>query len=186
MLRDIGPADGIEVLALRYFNVIGCDPLFRTGPYEHDRSDVLGLLLEAMSDGRPFVVNGADWPTSDGTPVRDFVHVWDVAQAHLRAARRWPTGGGFEVMNIGTGHPTTVKQLVAAAGEVSGGCPDVVTGDRRPGDIAGSCADASRAFSSLGWRAERSVRSAVADAVRWAELRRAGITSRAAQDNGGR
>jgi UDP-glucose 4-epimerase len=174
MLADICAASPLSALSLRYFNPIGSDPQHRTGPYDPGPMDVMGTLLSAAATGEPFWIHGRDWPTPDGTPVRDFVHVWDVAQAHVAALRAWPAGDTHLVLNVGSGRGTTVRQLVEAFNAVAARPVEVRYDGRRPGDIPGGYPDIAAARRLLRWRPTRDVTAGVRDALEWAAALRAG------------
>ena len=170
ILADVAAATGLRSVALRYFNPIGADPRLRSGLPRLRSADVLGLILAAAQDGTPFTVTGVDWPTRDGSGLRDYLHVWDLALAHVAALE------GFDeltaerrhcVLNLGTGRGTTVLELVAAFERVTGTKLDVVRGPRRPGDVIGACASADLATSLLGWTAGLTLYQAIADALAW-------------------
>lgn len=168
ILDDVCSSDQLSALSLRYFNPIGGDPLLRSGPHEAAFQPVLGAMLAAATAQRPFCIHGSDWPTRDGTPVRDFVDAWDLARAHVAAARRWPTAAArHEAVNIGSGRGTTVAELAQV---VSAELPTPLSieyGGRRPGDAVGCAAVTDKATQLFGWRPQRSVRDAVRTAVRW-------------------
>jgi UDP-glucose 4-epimerase len=133
----------------------------------------MGSLLSAAARGEPFVVHGRDWPTPDGTPVRDFVHVWDIARAHVAALRRWPVEQGHLALNLGSGVGTTVWQLVAEFNRIADPPVELRFGPRRPGDIAGGYPSIEQAVATLGWHPERTLADGVQDALTWAEKLRA-------------
>lgn len=171
MLSDAGFAGQLRALSLRYFNPIGVDPEGRSGPTSDRPSHVLGLLMRAARDGTTFTITGTDWPTRDGSGLRDFIHVWDLALAHVRAVERFddvvPSDQGHRVLNIGTGRGTTVRELVEIFREVSGMDVTVAEGPRRAGDAAGGFALVNAAEAALQWRAERSIPDAVRSALQW-------------------
>jgi UDP-glucose 4-epimerase len=159
-------------IALRYFNPIGADPHRRSGLQHRDPSHVLGLLITAHRTGGTFTITGANWPTRDGSGLRDFIHVWDLARAHVRAVERFDrvtNAEPFSVINLGGGTGTTVRELVAAFERVTGASLDVVEGPSRPGDVAGAYADAQKAADLLDWRAELSIDDGIRDSLAWAE-----------------
>ncbi len=158
------------VVALRYFNVAGADPKGRTGP-QSGRSDVISAACRAALEEQPFTIFGADWPTADGTPVRDFIHVWDLAQMHL-AALAWQLAGHqgepFAVFNCGYGRGVSVREVAAAVAEVSARAFDVRVAARRAGDIGEMVADPGRFLAATGFRpAHADVRDIVASHYRW-------------------
>ena len=169
VLTDVCTAEPVQAVSLRYFNPVGADPQLRTGRAETDARDVLTSLLSAARDGRPFVINGDDWDTDDGTPLRDFVHVADVARAHVAAVHLSDsTTGSHSIINIGSGRATTVRAL---ADVVAGQLPEpleVKVGPRRAGDTVGCRADIGLAAQLLGWRPTATLDEAVRDALRWA------------------
>lgn len=168
ILDDVCGSEELSALSLRYFNPIGCDPLLRSGPHRATFQPVLGAMLDASAAARPFCIHGNDWPTRDGTPLRDFVDVWDLARAHVAAARRWPSGARpHEVVNIGSGHGTTVAELARAVSEQLPVPLRIEYDERRPGDAAGCAAVIDKAQQLFGWRPQRSVRDAVRTALRW-------------------
>lgn len=175
MLADAGRAHQLQAIALRYFNPIGTDPAGRSGMVSPDASHVLAVLMHAVSHDSPFTVTGTLWPTRDGSGLRDYVHVWDLALAHVAALTRFDEvmataadGGGFEVINLGTGRGTTVWELVAAFERATGQALATVEGPARPGDVAGACASGEKAWKKLGWRPERTVADGIEDSLRWA------------------
>ncbi|GAA4931252.1 UDP-glucose 4-epimerase GalE [Actinoplanes utahensis] len=172
MLADIGAATPLRTLALRYFNLIGADPRMRTGLQLPAPTHVLGRLIEAYREGRPFPVTGVDYPTRDGSGIRDYVHVWDLAGAHLRALEvfdsLFPAGrGGHLAINLGTGAGTTVLEFVDAFNRVADRPVATVAAPRRPGDPAGAFTRGTRAAELLGWRAGRTVAEGIRDSLTW-------------------
>lgn len=172
VLSDICHAGSVRALSLRYFNPIGADPQLRTGPQIANATHVLGRLMQAHSAGRPFTIFGTDWPTPDGTGIRDYIHVWDLAQAHVRALDRFDDiVDRYEVVNVGTGFGTTVRTLISEFERVTGSTLDVREGPARPGDVAGSYTRTDKAHSLLGWRAQHSVADGIHDALAWTARR---------------
>jgi UDP-glucose 4-epimerase len=129
-------------------------------------------MISASSDGTPFRITGTDHPTRDGTAIRDYVHVWDLAQAHVNAVRRFPhlfTNGNHRlVVNLGTGKGTTVRELVDVFNEVARCHLHVVEANRRPGDLPGFYSRYERARQLLGWRPAHSIADSVRDSLEWA------------------
>ncbi len=184
ILADTSAAGDVTAVALRYFNPVGADPQLRTGQQTGRGSHVLARLMEARTAGTPFTVTGTTWPTRDGSGLRDYVHVWDLALAHVAALQRFDgvlesgtTGPGYDVINLGTGRGTTVLELVEAFNDVVDEPVPVVLGPPRAGDVAGACAAADKAARKLGWHAERSLREAIGDALKW-EARRPEVLPR--------
>jgi UDP-glucose 4-epimerase len=172
-LEDISGAGDIRVVSLRYFNPIGADPKMRTGLQVRRPTHALGKMIEAFRSGEDFHITGVDWPTRDGSGIRDYVHVWDLAEAHIKALRRFdgilPAGGadGYRVINLGTGTGTTVRELVRAFENVTGRPLPVVETGRRPGDSAGAYASGGRAADLLDWRPLHSVEEGIRDSLTW-------------------
>lgn len=177
ILADTAAATDLSVVSLRYFNPIGADPQLRSGLQVEKPSHALGKLLQARRDGTPFTVTGTQWPTRDGSGLRDYIHVWDLARAHVAALERFDevvTGGvdrtGFEVINLGTGTGTTVFELVDAFAEATGWTPLVQSAPPRAGDVVGCCASAEKAERILGWRAELGLAQGIRDALAWSDV----------------
>lgn len=171
VLRDVAAAQQEwRVALLRYFNPVGAHPSGRIGEDPSDVPNNLMPFLAQVAVGRRerLAVFGDDYDTVDGTGVRDYIHVEDLAAGHV-AALEWISSHDRPVStwNLGTGHGTSVLELIAAFERASGRqIPyDVVA--RRPGDVASSYADPSRAEAELGWRAQRSVDNMCADTWRW-------------------
>jgi UDP-glucose 4-epimerase len=172
ILTDTAAASDLRVVCLRYFNPIGADPQLRSGLQLANPSHALGSLIAAAEQGRPFTVTGTDWPTRDGSGLRDYIHVWDLALAHVAALERFEAitddlGQRAQVINLGSGHGTTVFELVAAFTQVTGIEVAVERGPRRPGDLAGACASAELAATLLDWRANRDIIAGITDALAW-------------------
>ncbi|MFD5225020.1 UDP-glucose 4-epimerase GalE [Microbacterium sp. NPDC058342] len=171
ILRDAAHAGSIRAIALRYFNPIGADPQLRTGLQNAEPSHALGKIMTARDRGIPFTLTGTDWNTRDGSGLRDYIHVWDLARAHVAAVQRFDDivdgDAPYAAMNVGTGDGVTVRELVAAFDRVTGETLDVVEGPRRAGDQAGAFALVDRAREALDWRAERTVEDGVRDALAW-------------------
>jgi UDP-glucose 4-epimerase len=168
-LADVAAATGMRVLSLRYFNPIGADPLLRTGLQLPAPSHAVGKLLEAHQAGTPFHVTGVDYATRDGSAIRDYIHVWDLALAHVAALRemdRIVEPGTALPINVGTGNGTTVRELVAAFQAIVGDFR-AVEAPRRPGDVIGSYTRSDRAADLLGWKAERSLEDGLRDSLAW-------------------
>ncbi|UPL12890.1 UDP-glucose 4-epimerase GalE [Microbacterium sufflavum] len=173
ILADAAAAGDFRAIALRYFNPIGADPRLRTGLQNPTPSHALGKIMQAHASGEPFTITGTDWATRDGSGLRDYVHVWDLALAHVAAVQRFDRVATpdepYQVINLGTGDGVTVRELVQAFERVTGEVLPVVETGRRPGDQAGAYAIVDRAAEVLDWRAERSVDDGVRDALAWSE-----------------
>ncbi|MGY1550988.1 UDP-glucose 4-epimerase GalE [Microbacterium sp. A588] len=173
VLSDAALAGDLRAIALRYFNPIGADPRLRTGLQNPTPSHALGKIMQARAAGEPFTITGTDWATRDGSGLRDYIHVWDLALAHVAAVQRFDevatVSDPYQVLNIGTGDGVTVRELVAAFERVTQHPLPVVEVERRPGDQAGAFAIVDRAAAALDWKAQRSVDDGVRDALAWAE-----------------
>jgi UDP-glucose 4-epimerase len=181
MLEDAAAGTPLRAMSLRYFNPIGADPQLRTGLQTPRPSHLLGRLIEAAAAGREFCVTGTDWPTRDGTGIRDYIHVWDLAEAHVAALRRFDDvvhkdGPGYVVLNLGTGTGTTVREMVDAFAEVTGKPVPVRESGPRPGDVAGAYTRSDRARQMLGWQSRFSLADGIRDSLRWAEVRQARLS----------
>jgi UDP-glucose-4-epimerase GalE len=165
--EDALEASGLEVALLRYFNAAGAAPGAGIGEAHEPETHLVPLALAAAAGGRPLVVFGDDWPTPDGTCLRDYVHVEDLAAAHVLALARLEAGGGGGTWNLGGGEGRSVLEVVAAAARATGREVPTRVGPRRAGDAAVLVADVARARRDLGWRPGRSALDrVVADA--WA------------------
>jgi len=173
ILHDAATAGDFRAIALRYFNPIGADPQLRTGQQNPAPSHALGKIMQARAAGEPFTITGTDWATRDGSGLRDYIHVWDLALAHVAAVLKFDEVATeeqpYQVINLGTGDGVTVRELVAAFERVTGEPLPVVETGRRPGDQAGAFAIVDHAAEVLEWRSERSVDDGVRDAIAWAE-----------------
>ena len=170
ILRDAAHASDLKALSLRYFNPIGSDPKLRTGQQIEHPTHVLGKMIDAWMEGSTFTVTGVDWPTRDGSGIRDYIHVWDLARAHVAALEHLDevtTDDPYQVFNIGTGSGVTVKELVKAFEEGTGKSLNVVYGPPRPGDVAGAYTVSRRAKDLLGWSAELTQADGIRDAIAW-------------------
>ncbi|WP_412543396.1 UDP-glucose 4-epimerase GalE [Longispora sp. K20-0274] len=150
LIRAVGEAHGLSWIALRYFNVVGTD-----SPLLGDRgtTNLVPLILTALTTGEPLTVAGTDHPTPDGTPVRDYVHVADLADAHLAAAGRLAGGRVAATYNVGTGRGHSVRDVIACAERVTGLPVPHLLGPRRPHDPSEVVADPAAIAAALGWRA---------------------------------
>jgi UDP-arabinose 4-epimerase len=151
MIADYAAAYGLAAVSLRYFNAAGLDPDGELFERHEPETHVIPLAIEAARDGRAFTVNGNDFPTPDGTAIRDFIHVTDLADAHVRAAAFCETHPAAVAFNLGTGTGTSVAEIVAAVSAAVGKEIVVDHGPRRPGDPAELVASPRRAREALGW-----------------------------------
>ncbi|WP_112470447.1 UDP-glucose 4-epimerase GalE [Streptomyces triticisoli] len=165
LVRAAGRAHGIATVCLRYFNVAGAaaPELADTGVF-----NIVPMVFDRLTRGEAPRVFGDDYPTPDGTCIRDYIHVADLAEAHLAAARRLagPEAGGDLTVNIGRGEGVSVRELLTVIGEVTGDRRPPVVEARRPGDAPRAVGSAERAAAELGWRARRGVPEMVSSAWR--------------------
>ncbi|MEV1009402.1 UDP-glucose 4-epimerase GalE [Streptomyces sp. NPDC049881] len=182
MFADIAATQPLRVLSLRYFNPIGADPRMRTGIQHPRPSHALGKMIQAAEDGVPFEITGTDWPTRDGSGIRDYVHVWDLATAHVAALRSFDENLTDErphlVVNLGTGRGTTVRELFAAFNSLLDTPVEAVEAPARPGDVAGAWTRTDRARDLLGWEARYSLTDGIRHSLQWAALRDSVLTPR--------
>ena len=153
VLRWYGEACALRWIALRYFNAAGADPEREIGEDHDPETHLIPLAIEAALGVRPSVeVYGTDYETPDGTAVRDYVHVMDLAEAHMQALGYLAEGGASGALNLGTGAGHSVREVIAAVVRISGRAVPVREMMRRPGDPPALVADGSRAGELLGWR----------------------------------
>ena len=162
LLRDAARASGLRHTSLRYFNVVGSavPDLYDTSPH-----NLFPLVIESLLEGRTPRINGADYPTADGTCERDYIHVADLADAHVVAARRLLAGEPVEpVYNLGSGDGVSVRQIMDAVAEATGIAFEPEIGERRPGDPARIVASGELASRDLDWTMRHSVHDMVRSA----------------------
>ncbi len=169
ILDDCGAAFGLRSVWLRYFNASGCAADGQLGEDHDPETHLIPLVLMAITGERDAItVFGTDYPTSDGTCIRDYVHVTDLARAHVRALEYLDAGGATTACNLGTGKGASVKEVIAAAEAVTGKKVPVLIGERREGDPPELVADPSKAKKVLDWEAEyRDVREIIGTAWKW-------------------
>lgn len=161
-------AFGLEAIALRYFNAAGADPDGRLGEAHQPETHLIPLAIEAAFDPqRPLTVHGRDYDTRDGSCLRDYVHVSDLARAHVLALDCPLDAGGFEAMNLGLGRGVTVLEMIEAVARACGRRPTVIEGPPRPGDPPMLVADPARARRRLGWTPAHDLEVIVGTAVAW-------------------
>jgi UDP-glucose 4-epimerase len=171
MLADFGAAQGIGHVIFRYFNVAGADPEGEIGEQHRPETHLIPLLLEAVAGKRPaLTVFGTDYPTPDGTCVRDYVHVTDLAEAHVLGLRHLLDGRGNGTFCLGSGRGFSVREVIEASRMVTNREVPLVIGARRPGDAAALVSSSTRAVSELGWEPGHStLRQMIGDAWAWAQ-----------------
>lgn len=157
MLSDFDRAHGLKSIALRYFNAAGADPECEIGERHDPETHLIPLALEAAAGkGAPLTVFGEDYPTADGTCIRDYIHVTDLAEAHVAALRALLAGAQSRAYNLGTGMGYSVRQVLETIEKVTGRPVPHDVGPRRPGDPAELVADPSAAGRDLGWSPRKS------------------------------
>lgn len=173
-LHWIEEAHGFRSTILRYFNAAGADPEGEIGELHEPETHLIPLLCKAiLGEAPPLTVYGADYDTPDGTAIRDYVHVQDLARAHVLALRRMLDGGSSLTLNLGAGEGATVLQIIQAAEQVLGRPVPYSLGARRDGDPVSLVADTSLARTELDWRPVRSdLASIISDAFAWHRCQR--------------
>jgi UDP-glucose 4-epimerase len=164
-------SSNLRSLSLRYFNPIGAHPSALIGKLPRGVPSILvPFITQAVAGWRDkLTVFGDDYPTPDGTNIRDYIHVVDLSKAHVKAVEYLAdkASGFYDIFNIGTGRGSSVLQVIKTFEEVTGKKVPYVIGDRRSGDIVASYAAAGKANKLLGWKAEKNLADALADAWRW-------------------
>lgn len=168
ILKDLDRYQGVRSFILRYFNAAGADPEGRIGEMHSPETHAIPLAIEAALGRRPqFQVFGTDYDTRDGTCIRDFVHVLDLADAHTRSIERLLNGSASHAFNLGTGHGTTVKELLSAVQQSVGRSFEVEYGPRREGDSPALVADNALAKQLIDWRPRHDLNSIIDTATHW-------------------
>ena len=177
-LRDMAEAGDLRAIILRYFNPIGSDPELRSGIYAREPSHVLGqMTMAALGQREAFTITGTEHPTRDGTGIRDYVHVWDLAQAHVAAVERFDAvidrvDAPSTIMNLGTGDGITVREFLHMFEQVLGRTVPTTEAPPRPGDAVGAFANVDKAREVLGWTSRLTVAEGIESALSWAARRR--------------
>jgi len=169
MLRDFGNSHGLRSVIFRYFNVAGSDPEGEVGEFHRPETHLIPLMLDAIDGKRPaLTVFGSDYPTPDGTCIRDYVHVCDLVDAHVLGLQWLEAGKGSEVFCLGTGQGFSVREVIAQSRAVTNREVPIVEGARRPGDAAVLVSGSTKATRVLGWTPKRAdLSTMIADAWRW-------------------
>lgn len=171
ILDDCDRAYGLRSVRLRYFNVAGADPEGLLGEWHEPETHLIpNILMAGLGHGRPFSLFGTDYPTRDGTCVRDYVNVEDLARAHVQALDYLQGGGNTDCFNLGTRTGNTVKELVEMCAHTLGRKIPVNICPRRPGDPAVLVADNAKAAAVLGWSPQRTLADSVTTAARWLSM----------------
>ena len=160
----------LRSVRLRYFNACGAEPESGLGERHDPETHLIPLILRAVQSGNPVTLFGDDYPTPDGTCIRDYIHVSDLAEAHVLAIEHLLDGGQSDAFNVGTGSGQSVKEVVAAVERATGKSVPHRMGPRREGDPPRLVADSRKLQSALGWRPQRAdLERIVADAWRFAQ-----------------
>jgi UDP-glucose 4-epimerase len=169
MLGDFAASHGLRPVIFRYFNVAGADPEGEVGEFHRPETHLIPLMLDAIDGRRPaLTVFGTDYPTPDGTCIRDYVHVSDLVDAHVLGLGRLLSGKGPGVFNLGTGKGFSVREVIDHSRMVTNRDVPVIYGSRRGGDAVSLVSGSQRAITDLGWRPMRSnMGDMIADAWRW-------------------
>lgn len=169
MLRDFDVAHGLRSISLRYFNAAGADPDGETGESHDPETHLVPLVLDAAAGTRPeIVVFGDDYDTPDGTCIRDYIHVTDLADAHVLALGALESSSPTTAYNLGNGRGFSVKEVIESARAVTGREVPVRFGERRPGDPPRLVGDATRIRQVLGWKPRHSdLADMIGTAWRW-------------------
>ncbi len=173
VLSDCGAPYALRHVSLRYFNAAGSDVEGEIGEWHEPESHLIPLVLEAAAGLRPHIeIYGTDYPTEDGTGVRDYIHVDDLARAHVAAVQAVEDGYAAPVYNLGIGRGYTVRQVIEACRRVTGVDIPLAEGARRPGDPPALVADPTRARAELGWEPEFTELEPIVDSAwRWMHKR---------------
>jgi UDP-glucose 4-epimerase len=167
ILADVDRYRGLRYVALRYFNACGAEPAAGLGETHDPETHLIPLLFKAIATGNPIQIFGNDYPTVDGTCIRDYIHVSDLAQAHIAALDHLMAGGTSGAFNVGTGTGLTVMEVLQVVEDITGKKVPYNIAPRRDGDPTELVADSTRLRATLGWQPKRShLRDIVTDA--WA------------------
>lgn len=170
ILHSLDRYRDLRSISLRYFNACGAEPEAGLGERHDPETHLIPLILRAIQTGKPVTLFGNDYPTPDGTCIRDYIHVSDLAEAHIFAVEHLLDGGKSDVFNVGTGAGHSVKEVVSAVEHVTGKKVPHTIGPRREGDPPSLVADSRKLQSELGWRAHRAdLDRIVADAWQFAQ-----------------
>lgn len=167
-LLAYGQDHGVGWMALRYFNAAGADPEGEAGEHHEPESHLIPLVLDTALGRRDAItVYGDDYPTPDGSCLRDYVHVSDLALAHVAALKRLESGGSSLAVNLGSGTGASVLEIIAAARRITGADIATVIGDRRPGDPPSLICSPQRARAELGWSTTFDIEAQIGHAWAW-------------------
>lgn len=180
ILQDYSKAYDFKGIVLRYFNPLGADPKMRSGLQYRMSTRVIDRLIMALRhEIASFDITGVNWPTRDGSALRDYIHVWDLARAHVKAVEKFDKvfqqvnsfNDNFEIINLGLGDGLTVRELIKAFEYVVGEKIKTTEMPPRPGDVAGAYANNDKAKNLLCWEPEKSIINAIEDEIKWRSKR---------------
>lgn len=174
VLRDLDASDGMKYISLRYFNAAGADPSGEIGESHIPETHLIPLALRSiLDDDYVLTIFGTDYRTPDGTCIRDYIHVNDLADAHILALEMLLSKGKSAVYNLGNGRGFTVREVIEAVRQVTGKKPKVKEGSRRPGDPDVLIASSEKAIKELGWKPQMAeLETIVETAWRWESKRK--------------
>ncbi|MDE6690987.1 MAG: GDP-mannose 4,6-dehydratase, partial [Clostridia bacterium] len=168
MFKWTANAHGLRFVSLRYFNACGAHESGVIGEAHNPETHLIPIILQAAAGVRECIsVYGTDYPTRDGTCVRDYIHVYDLAKAHVAALKYLLDGGKSDIFNLGTEIGSTVKEVIDAAVRITGRDIKVVYGERRAGDPAVLTASNKKAREILGWKPEKTLDDIISSAWKW-------------------
>ncbi len=172
ILRDFGQAFGMNHIIFRYFNVAGADAEAEIGEFHQPETHLIPLMLDAIAGKRDaLTIHGTDYPTEDGTCIRDYVHVCDLVDAHVLGLKWLEQGRGSQVFNLGTGSGFSVREVIDKSRQVTNRAVPYTEGPRRSGDCTKLVSGSTRAERDLGWTPKRStLETMIADAWRWHQV----------------
>jgi UDP-glucose-4-epimerase GalE len=170
MLEWLDRYQEFRSIRLRYFNACGAEPEAGLGERHEPETHLIPLILRAIQTGSPVTLFGDDYPTQDGTCIRDYIHVSDLAEAHIFAVEHLLKGGASNVFNVGTGSGHSVKEVVSSVERVTGKKVPFTMGPRREGDPPSLVADSTKLQTTLGWKPKRAdLDRIVSDAWKFAQ-----------------
>jgi UDP-glucose 4-epimerase len=172
ILNDFEAGHGLQHVIFRYFNVAGADPDAEIGEFHRPETHLIPIILDVV-DGkrRALTVFGTDYDTSDGTCIRDYIHVCDLVDAHILGLKWLQEGKGSRIFNLGSGVGFSVREVIEHVEQVTNRKVPLVVGDRRPGDCTKLVSGSTLAKAELGWSARRSnLNQMIADAWRWHQI----------------
>ncbi len=168
LLKDYANAYGLNAITFRYFNAVGADPECRNGYVQIPATHIMPIICNNISEGKPLSVYGTDYPTIDGSCVRDYVHIDDLAKAHILAMNYLNNGGKSTTLNLGGGKGgVSVLELINAAKAVIGKDIEIMYGNRRAGDPAMLTADITKAKEILNWEPTYTIQDCIDHAWKW-------------------